>query len=571
VRTWIEICNENGGRKIIPFNGMLPGDAYLWSRYREDDLLLDKFKAFTEQKFNSKRGYYGKIGDRTVIKNCKTIKDVWVGSDAYIKGANKLKNLTINSGPEGKSQVGEGVELVNGIIEPGCRIFYGAKAVRFIMGAHSQLKYGARLINSYLGDNATISCCEVLNSLIFPAHEQHHNNSFLCAALVMGQSNVAAGATLGSNHNSRSPDGEMVAGRGFWPGLCVSIKHNSKFASFTILAKGDYPAELNITLPFALVSNDVSKDQLVVMPGYWFLYNMYALVRNSAKYADRDKRRNKVQHLEYDYLAPDTVNEIWDALKALQLYTGRAFYRQANASFFKDEDAYIKKGTELLEANDPLVDELEILGEGFEHTRRKTIIAKTRQAYHIYKKMLRLYGISALFRHLEKEECTGIEPLQAAATGPLESWINVGGQLIPEPEVERLKTSVKDGTFTGWPDVHHFYTELGNRYNTLKQQHAFATLEKITGISLRKITASQLHGLLTEYVKLEQWVAACIYDTREKDYTNSFRSMMYDTMEQMEAVVGKLEDNSFIHKTQENFTALQARVAEVIERMHLKL
>ena len=32
VRIWMEICNENAGRSIIPFNGMLPGDAWLWSR-----------------------------------------------------------------------------------------------------------------------------------------------------------------------------------------------------------------------------------------------------------------------------------------------------------------------------------------------------------------------------------------------------------------------------------------------------------------------------------------------------------------------------------------------------------
>jgi hypothetical protein len=31
-RIWLEVCNENAGRSIIPFNGMLPGDAYLWSR-----------------------------------------------------------------------------------------------------------------------------------------------------------------------------------------------------------------------------------------------------------------------------------------------------------------------------------------------------------------------------------------------------------------------------------------------------------------------------------------------------------------------------------------------------------
>ena len=73
------------------------------------------------------------IGDRTVIKNCKIIKDVWIGPDAYLKGANKIKNVTINSDPQAKTQIGEGCELVNGIIGYGCRVFYGIKAVRFVL------------------------------------------------------------------------------------------------------------------------------------------------------------------------------------------------------------------------------------------------------------------------------------------------------------------------------------------------------------------------------------------------------------------------------------------------------
>ena len=43
VRIWLEICNENAGRGILPFNGMLPGDAWLWSRYRDDEELMKKF------------------------------------------------------------------------------------------------------------------------------------------------------------------------------------------------------------------------------------------------------------------------------------------------------------------------------------------------------------------------------------------------------------------------------------------------------------------------------------------------------------------------------------------------
>ena len=237
-----------------------------------------------------------------MIKNSRILKDVKIGPCCYIKGANKLKNLTINSSPEEPTQIGEGVELVNGIVGPGCHIFYGCKAVRFVMGNNAKLKYGARLIHSCLGDNSTVSCCEILNNLVFPAHEQHHNNSFLVAALVMGQSNLAAGATIGSNHNSRANDGEIQAGRGFWPGLCTTLKHPSHLASFVLVAKGSYAAELNMPLPFSLVSNDEAHDRLLIMPAYWWMYNMYALARNAWKFRTRDHRKTKTQKIEFDAL-----------------------------------------------------------------------------------------------------------------------------------------------------------------------------------------------------------------------------------------------------------------------------
>jgi len=92
IRIWMELGNENGGRKVIPFVGLKPADAFLWTQDREDKLLQAKYKEMTIQEFSSKRGFYGQIGDRTVIKNTGIIKDVNMGTDTYIKGANNLKN-----------------------------------------------------------------------------------------------------------------------------------------------------------------------------------------------------------------------------------------------------------------------------------------------------------------------------------------------------------------------------------------------------------------------------------------------------------------------------------------------
>ncbi|HRN57863.1 MAG TPA: DUF4954 family protein, partial [Agriterribacter sp.] len=408
-----------------------------------------------------------------------------------------------------------------GIIGFGCKAFYGVKAIRFIMASHSQLKYGARLINSYLGNNSTISCCEVLNSLIFPSHEQHHNNSFLCAATVMGQSNMAAGATIGSNHNSRSPDGELVAGRGFWPGLCVSLKHNSKFASFNILAKGDYPYELNIPLPFALVSNDLTKDQLIVMPAYWFMYNLYAIARNEWKYNDRDARIEKDQRIEFDALAPDTINELLNALQLLALYTGKSFSERKEPGKQIPDKAYIKTGKKLLATKDKIIDELEIVAEGLENSDRKTVIIKVQQAYTIFKELVIYYGAVQLIKQFLENGFKNFSSFikQLPAARKRNEWINVGGQLIPEQEVEKFRKHVRSGKIKSWDDVHAFYAMQGQAYDTDKFEHALAALLEVSGISATAFTPEVLKKILLQSVQIKTWLTEGIYESRAKAYT----------------------------------------------------
>lgn len=562
VRVWMEICNENGGRSILPFNEMQAGDAWLWSKYRDDEKLLQKFREFTDKKFDTRRGYYGKIGDRTVIKNCKIVKDTWIGSDAYLKGANKIKNLTINSSPEAKSQIGEGCELVNGIVGYGCRIFYGVKAVRFMMGTNSQLKYGARLINSYLGDNSTISCCEVLNSLIFPAHEQHHNNSFLCAATVLGQSNMAAGATIGSNHNSRGADGEIIAGRGFWPGLCVSLKHNSKFASFTLIAKGDFPAELNIPIPFALVSNDVSRDKLVIMPGYWFMYNMYALARNAGKYNSRDKRLDKSQVIEYDFLAPDTIGEMFDSLLLFKKSAANAWALKHKKKLTEKE--LLKKGEELLEKNPDALKGLELLAEGFENSNRKVQLVKVPEAYRLYKELIQYYGTIQLLEFIQSKKINDWKQLEARLPKASErtAWKNLGGQLIPEPDIRSMIRSIRNGKISDWDQVHDFYKKESTAYPDKKFSQAYAGLLEILKIGKAGLTRKTWLRLLEESVRTKEWMTTGIYESRAKDYRNPFRKMVYDSQAEMEKVIGKLKDNSFIGQQQDELKEYKKQVTE---------
>lgn len=536
VRIWLELRNENGGRKIIPFNDMEAGDARLWSDFPEDLQFQEKLIKMTGRTFTSQRGYYGTIGERCVIKDCDIIKDVRIGTDAYIKGANKLKNLTINSDEKSHSQIGEGCELVNGIIGYGCRIFYGVKAVRFVLAEHSQLKYGARLINSYLGSNSTISCCEVLNSLIFPGHEQHHNNSFLTAAMTMGQSNIAAGATIGSNHNSRAADGEIIAGRGFWPGLCVSMKHNSRFASFCIVVKGDYPFEMNIKIPFTLVSNDVANDKLVLQPGYWFRHNMYALARNAHKYRDRDKREHPIQLIEYDFLAPDSVNEMFDALVLMKKLN---IDEQGNANISE-----------------------------FENSNRVCEIKRVNESIELFKELIFYYGITNLIRYIENEKPENLAAIKKSLPAQLNrnQWINLGGQLIPESEISKLRKDIKDNKVTSWEEVHQFYRNMGNKYEKEKLIHSITSLLEIENLTWKQVDSTTFKTWLQRALNTKQWMTEGIYKSREKDYLNPFRKMVYQSREQMDAVVGKLEDNVFIQNEMKQLDLFKKTIKRLIRK-----
>nr|AXS01219.1 hypothetical protein [uncultured bacterium] len=552
LRVWIDVMNEAGGRSILPFDKMIAADAYLWAAYRDDAKLTEKLTEITQKQYGSLRGHYGTIGSASVVKSCAIIKDTAVGECAYIKGANKLKNITIQSSAEEPTQIGEGVEMVNGIVGYACNVFYGSKAVRFVMGRNSNLKYGARLIHSVLGDNSTVSCCEILNNLIFPVHEQHHNNSFLIASLVQGMSNMAAAATIGSNHNSRANDGEIRANRGFWPGLAVSLKHSSVFASFVIIAKGEYPSELNIPLPFSLVNNNVYKNQLEVMPAYFWMHNLYALERNSWKTKNRDKRKIKIQRIENDYLAPDTAEEIIAAISLLDNWLGEAGFSPADTGA---EDIRVRQ----------------ITCCHFERSKRGQKIIKPFEGIASYRLMLHYYSVKTIAAFFDSRPGLDFQGMCDLLGSPspkerVTDWVNMGGQIVPAFRVDKLRREIGEGRYKNWDDIHDVYNLWDEEYQLDKCRHAWAVLAYIKNTE-NPPSADMLKSEFAAVCEIRRWIDRQIYESRDKDYRNPFKKATFRNQAEMENVLGKPGDNSFIKLVRRESAAF----SEMIERVSGRL
>ena len=549
VRVWIGVGNENDNRAVLPFESMITADAYLWSRRRDDSLLMKRFIEITENENDKSKRTFGIVEDEAVIKNTTLLKDAKIGKCAYIKGAFKLKNITVLSSEEEESQIGEGVELVNGIMGYGSRIFYQAVAVRFVIGRNCQLKYGARLLNSILGDNSTVSCCELLNNLIFPFHEQHHNSSFLIATTILGQSNIAAGATIGSNHNSRSPDGEIYAGRGFWPGLCSDFKHNSKFASFVLVSKGSYQHELNITYPFSLVAFKAEQEPIHIIPAYWFLFNMFAIARNNYKFKKRDKRVQKVQHIETDPLAPDAMQEVLVALDRLILLTRDYLKRISEENVLSART----EQEELQAAKDYLHQNTEADFTLFDLQAQKkygATIFKPVKAYKEYRKILKYFAARSIIEYCKSN---GYEKFSREVLEKIEKislfteWTNAGGQIIPTIKINQLCEKIKSGQINSWNEIHSYYDSCQKNYELYKCRYALYILEKLYTRPILEFSSEIFQDIIDDVTIVSTDMYRDSIYSRQKDYTDPFRAMTYENQEEMTAVLGTIDDNEFLH------------------------
>ena len=555
-RIWIGVCNENGGRDILPFESMLPSDAYLWAKNRDDKELLSRFVELTEYHNDKKLNTYGLVEDFAVIKNASLIKDAKIGSCAYIKGAFKLKNITVLSSEDEPSQIGEGVEMVNGIMGYGSKVFYQAVAVRFVIGRNCQLKYGVRVLNTVLGDNSTVSCCELLNNLVYPFHEQHHNSSFLIATTIMGQSNIASGATIGSNHNSRSPDGEIVAGRGFWPGLCSDFKHNSKFASFVLVSKGSYQCELNITYPFSLVSINSTEQAISIIPAYWFQYNMFAMARNNSKFQKRDKRAIKAQHIETDPFAPDALQEIMSSLDRIIKLTARTL---------KYDD--LQKAKDFLHQNpdaDLTLEDPRCM------KRYGAKIHKAARGYKEYRKVAKYFAVKTLANWYENTTYT--RPSREFFNSILDielftEWENVGCQVIPSAKIAELFDLIKQRKINTWEEVHQFYEECQKNYEAYKARYSLWILEQLYARKVVDFSKDITKDILKDVIAVSTYMYESSISSREKDYTDYFRTITYKNQEEMLEVVGKLEDNSFLKELKIETENFNKRLEEIFAKI----
>jgi hypothetical protein len=197
------------------------------------------------------------------------------------------------------------------------------------------------------------------------------------------------------------------------------------------------------------------------------------------------------------------------------------------------------------------------------------LLLKVPQAYAIFKSLIEYHAGQLLSAHITANKIGSLKELASSLPSKwiLSEWKNIGGQLIRGEALEKMLSLVRSGKIKSWTEIHAFYVKQATTYSLEKLVHALAALKRIRNFSLRDEEA--VKTLLESSVATKNWMVDQIYLSREKDYSNPFRQMVYGNAGEMEKVVGTLADNPFIQQEKDNLSRYKRTITSIIKKFKL--
>jgi hypothetical protein len=170
--------------------------------------------------------------------------------------------------------------------------------------------------------------------------------------------------------------------------------------------------------------------------------------------------------------------------------------------------------------------------------------------------MLHYYSVKNLLAY--REPGTDLEAMHRALAGPRQDqWVNLGGQLVPGPDVVQLIADIKSGVLKDWQAVHGRYRQLWAEYPMARQKHAYAVLCEL--LEVPRLTPAEWNAALDKAVDIQRFICEQVYLSRKKDYDNPFRKATYRNEAEQKAVVGDAEGNSFVQQVTAETEAFEQR------------
>lgn len=283
-------------------------------------------------------------------------------------------------------------------------------------------------------------------------------------------------------------------------------------------------------------------------------------MRSRYKFPKRDKRIHSNQIIEHDPFAPDTVEQIIAAISMLEQNAGREWFKQNKKNDVSSLECQ-NKGRELFQSGSYCPNQIEMPPNTIEKGSRPVVIIKPAHAWKVYQDMICWYAVKTLLSYPGSDKLN----ISELMIKPREKeWINSGGQILRKTDFENIISKVKTtNEIKTWQDIHKLYANCQNEYETHKFYHAAALLSCF--ICPDKPLQKQYISLLKKGADISKWIARQTKASRSKDYTDRFRTMVYESADELQAVLGSIDEDSTFEAVEKESDELTQKVEMLIK------
>lgn len=538
--TEVSVLNETGGREVSINDRLSAHLAYIMALYRHYPLLKERIKHIVDRYAAENASEMGTIGHHVVIINTGYIKNVRIGDHAYLCGASRLNNGSINSNQAAPVTIGPNVICDDFIISSGSEVTDGATLSRCFVGQACILGHGYSASDSLFFSNCQGENGEACALFAGPFTVTHHKSTLLIAG-VFSFMNAGSGSNQSNHMYKLGPIHQGTLERGAKTSSDSYVLWPSKVGAFSLVMGRHVTHSDTSNLPFSYLIEQQNTTYLV--PGV----NLRSVgtIRDAQKWPKRDKRKDPdlLDCVNYNLLSPYTIQK---------MLKGREILKNLQAASGQLSDLYSYQSTKI----------------------RNSAL---KQGIKFYEIAITKFLGNSVIKRLEatrfksnEEIRERLKPDTAVGSG---EWVDIAGLIAPKSEIDALISAIENGSLDNLDDINGEFQRIHRNYYTYEWTWAYEKMLDFFGLEAESITADDIVRIVEQWKKAVIGLDQMVYEDAKKEFSlaamTGFGADGTKTEKELdfEQVRGDFDTNPFVTAVLEHIKTKDALGTELIRRI----
>jgi hypothetical protein len=542
----VSTLDETGGRGVMIYDKLSAHLAYFLAWYKHRHCLIQELETKITAYSETVKSNRGTIGECSVIRNCRQIKNVKFGPYSQVFGPTRLENGSVNSNKFAPIKLGAGILAENFIISSGSEISDGTIISNCFIGQGCTLGKQYSAENSLFFANCQGFHGEACSIFGGPYTVTHHKSTLLIAGM-FSFCNAGSGSNQSNHMYKLGPIHHGIVERGSKTTSDSYILWPAKIGAFTLVMGRHYKNTDTSDLPFSYLIE--KKDESWIAPAV----NLRSVgtIRDVIKWPRRDKRKDpeKIDCINFNLLSPFTIKKMQKGQKIL---TSLKEISGATTEVF----AY-----------------------------RNTLISKSalEKGIDLYEKAIYKFLGNSLISRLEKcqvntlsdlREC--LKPKDTIGQG---EWSDLAGMIAPKTEIANLIKWIEKKEITNLAEIEQVFKNLHANYYEYEWTWAAELLVEMTGKKIDQLKISDITTLINKWQESVIGLDEMLYEDAKKEFRmDSMTGFGMDgnkTTQKLDfdKVRGSFESNDFVKEILNHIqrkTQLGAKILDQLKQIENK-